>query len=124
MRDEYEITDSIQIMVDDDLPVYTSDVVKWDVNLTAPADVLTCNLFELQRRGLGRLVGEGANIHPGATLTNVVVGQGATIEHPVTISNSVIFPNTLVNSQSDFDHFIVTPDVQIDCRSLVQARRD
>ncbi len=57
MRDENEITDTIQIMVDDGLPVYTADVVRWDVNLTAPADVLTCNLLELRRRDLDRLMG-------------------------------------------------------------------
>lgn len=124
MRDEYEITDSIQIMVDDGLPVYTADVVKWDVNLTSPADVLACNLFELQRLGLERLVGDDARIHPGAKLHNVVVGNRASIEHPVTIANSVIFPDTVVTSQDDFDRFIVTPDVQIDCRTFVQARID
>lgn len=122
MRDEYEITDSIQILVDDGLPVYTAEVVRWDVNLTVPSDVLTCNLFELQRRGLDQLVGEGVRIHPGATLHNVVVGKGATIENPIVISNSVVFPHTNVSSQSAIDSFIVTPDVQIDCRSLVQTR--
>ncbi len=123
MRDEYEITDSIQILVDDGLPVYTADVVKWDVNLTVPSDVLTCNLFELRRAGLTQLVGENTNIHPGAILDNVVVGEGATIEHPVTISNSVIFPHTRVSSQSAIDSFILTPEVQIDCRTLAQARK-
>lgn len=123
MRDEYEITDSIQILVEDGFPVYTADVVRWDVNLTEPADVLTCNLFELQRRGLGQLLGDDTHVHPAATLNNVVVGDGARVEHPVTISNSVIFPHTVVSSQSDIDGFIITPDVQIDCRSLVQSRQ-
>lgn len=122
MRDEYEITDSIQIMVDDGLPVYTAEVVKWDVNLTTPADVLECNLFELEQRGLDRLVGEGARIHPGAKLTRVVVGNRARIEHPIAITDSVIFPDTVVTSQADFDRFIVTPETQIDCRTFGQAR--
>ncbi len=124
MRDEYEITDSIQIMVDDGWPVYTAEVVKWDVNLTSPADVLECNLFELRQRGLDHLVGAGATIHPGAKLHNVVVGERASITHPVAISNSVIFPDTVVTSQAGFDRFIVTPEVQIDCRAFVQARSD
>ena len=124
MRDEYEITDTIQIMVDDGLPVFAADVVKWDVNLTSPADVLTCNLFELQHLGLDRLVGRAAQIHPGAKLHNVVVGDRATIQHPIAISNSVIFPDTVVTSKSDFDRFIVTPEIQIDCRTFSQAGRD
>ena len=119
MRDEYEITDTIQIMVDDGLPVYTSEVVKWDVNLTSPADVLTCNLYELQQRGLPRLVGEGARIHPDARLENVVVGPGAEIANPIAISNSVIFPHTRVATRLDFDRFIVTPESRIDCRTFV-----
>ncbi|MBK6982477.1 MAG: NTP transferase domain-containing protein [Betaproteobacteria bacterium] len=122
MRDEYEITDTIQIMVDDGLPVFTADVVKWDVNLTAPADVLTCNLFELRRRGLDRLVGSGAVVHPGARLKNVVIGERATIEHPIAITDSVIFPDTVVTSEADFERFIVTPEVQIDCRAIALGK--
>ena len=122
MRDEYEITDTIQIMVDDGLPVFTADVVKWDVNLTAPADVLTCNLFELRRRGLDRLVGSGAVVHPGARLKNVVIGERATIEHPIAITDSVIFPDTVVTSEADFERFIVTPEVQIDCRAFALGK--
>jgi dTDP-glucose pyrophosphorylase len=124
MRDEYEITDTIQIMVDDGLPVYTADVVKWDVNLTSPADVLTCNLFELQRLGLEKLVGTGATIHPGAKLRNVVIGDRATVRHPIAISNSVIFPDTVVASEIDFDRFIITPEVHIDCRTFAQPRNN
>ncbi|MGE0355941.1 MAG: sugar phosphate nucleotidyltransferase [Burkholderiales bacterium] len=122
MRDEYEITDTIQIMVDDGLPVFTADVVRWDVNLTAPADVLTCNLFELGRRGLDRLVGRDVSIHPQARLKNVVVGDRATIAHGISITDSVIFPDTVVTSEADFERFIVTPEVQIDCRAFAAGR--
>ncbi len=122
MRDEYEITDSIQILIDDGHPVYTADVVTTDVNLTAPADVLTCNLLELERRGLERLLGQGTDIHPGARLRNVVVGDRASIRHPVAISNSVIFPDTVVTAEADVDRFILTPDVQIDCRAMAAGR--
>jgi dTDP-glucose pyrophosphorylase len=122
MRDEYEITDTIQIMVDDGLPVYTADVVKWDVNLTFPPDVLTCNLFELRSRGLERLVGEGAEVHPGAELTNAVVGDRATIHQPIRIRNTVVFPDAAVTATHDVDTFIVTPEHQIDCR-IVSSNR-
>ena len=121
MRDEYEITDTIQIMVDDGLPVFTADVVKWDVNLTSPADVLTCNLFQLQQLGLEKIVGSEAQIHPGAKLHNVVVGDRSSIQQPIAVSNSVIFPNTIVTSKSDFDRFIVTPETQIDCRTFTRT---
>lgn len=118
MRDEYEITDAIQIMVDDGLAVYTDEVVKWDVNLTFPSDVLTCNLFELERLGLNKLVGNNTRIHKDAELHKVVVGDDVVIEHPVKISNSVIFPGTNVTSIHDIEQFIITPEHQIDCRDF------
>jgi ADP-glucose pyrophosphorylase len=111
-------------MVDDGLPVFTAEVVKWDVNLTAPADVLTCNLFQLGQLGLEQLVGRDARIHPGASLRNVVVGERAVIEHPIAIADSVVFPDTVVKSTHGFERFIVTPETQIDCRHLGQARGD
>ena len=118
MRDEYEITDTIQIMIDDGLPVHTSEVVKWDINLTYPSDVLASNLYELRVRGLDKLVGQNANINSGVELSNVVVGDGAVIRNPIKITNSVIFPDTIVTAEHNFDRFIITPDHQIDCKIL------
>ena len=115
LRDEYEITDTIQIMIDDGLPVYATEVVQWDMNLTTPADVLACNLFELRSRGLSSLVGEGARIHPGARLRNAVVGPGAVVEHPIRIDDSVIFANTVVSAEQDVAGAILTPELRIDC---------
>jgi dTDP-glucose pyrophosphorylase len=118
MRDEYEITDTIQIMVDDGLPVYTDEVVKWDVNLTYPTDVLNCNLFQLAQLGTDRLVADSAVVNADAKLKNVVVGDGAVIENPINVSNTVIFPGTTVTSRHDIDQFILTPEHQIDCRNF------
>ena len=118
MRDEYEITDTIQIMVDDGLPIHISPVVRWDMNVTVPGDVLACNLHQLQRLGEKNLIGDSAQIHPGAEITNSVVGKGAVIQYPIHISNSVIFPNTLVATGHDVEQFIMTPEHQIDCRQF------
>jgi NDP-sugar pyrophosphorylase family protein len=115
MRDEYEITNTIQIMIDDELPVHAAEVVKWDINLTNPGDVLACNLFELKNRGLEKLIGNNVEIHPEAELHNVVVGDGVVISEPIAIRNSVIFPNTKVTLKSDIDRFIITSNHQIDC---------
>lgn len=122
MRDEYEITDTIQIMIDDGMPVYAADVVRWDINLTVPDDVLAANLYELGQRGLSQLVGEGARVHPGARLENVVVGRRAVIEHPIAIRDSVIFDDAVVAAKQGFERFIITPDVQIDCPAFLRAR--
>ncbi len=58
MRDEYEITDSIQILINDGYVVHHHPIVERDLNLTKPEDLLTINLIELARRGLPQLVGE------------------------------------------------------------------
>lgn len=123
MRDEYEITESIQIMIDDGLTVLAADVVLWDVNLTFPADVLRCNLLHLDRIGQDTLIDDSAKIHPGARLHRVVVGAGAEVRRPIQITNTVIFPETIVSSGTDVDRFIVTPKHEIDCRTLTKDRR-
>ena len=116
MRDEYEITDAVQIMIDDGLPVYPAEVIRWDVNLTSPGDVLQCNLFELRNRGLSTLIGRDARIHPDARLENVVVGDRAVISQPIRLRDCVIFPDTEVRLGADVERFVFTPEHQIDCR--------
>jgi len=124
MRDEYEITDTIQIMIDDGLPVVPESVIRWDLNLTAPDDVLRCNLFQLERLGLDSVVADGAKVHGRAELDRVVVGAGASIRHPIRVTNSLIFPGTDVTAEHDVDGFIVTPEHQIDCRQIVATAAD
>jgi NDP-sugar pyrophosphorylase family protein len=124
MRDEYEITDTIQIMIDDGLPVVPESVIRWDLNLTTPGDVLRCNLFQLERLGLDSVVADGAKVHGRAELDRVVVGAGASIRHPIRVTNSLIFPGTDVTAEHDVDGFIITPEHQIDCRQLVATAAD
>jgi dTDP-glucose pyrophosphorylase len=120
MRDEYEITDTIQILVDDGFPVFVSEVVNWDMNITYPPDVLECNLHQLKRLGRDWISGDLAEIHPDAVLKNAVLGDGVEIQHPIKITNTVIFPHTIVTSTHDIDRFTITPEHQIDCRQYIQ----
>jgi len=123
MRDEYEITDTIQILVDDGLPVMIAKVIRWDMNLTFPEDVLECNLQQIQRSGRDSLIGEGAHLHPSAVISNSVIGNGVVLEQPISITNSVVFPDTILNSCGDIDRFIVTPEHQIDCRRFMRSEK-
>lgn len=120
MRDEYEITDTIQILVDDGLPVFTSEVINWDMNMTYPSDVLACNLYQLKRLGKKNIISDSAIFHQKSKFNNTVIGDNVVIQHPIKITNSVIFPKTRVTSLNDIDRFILTPDHQIDCRHLMQ----
>ncbi len=118
MRDEYEITDTVQIMIDDGLSVYADEVVEWDINLTFPSDVLDCNLYMLEKMGLDNLIDKNATVHPDADLHRVVIGPGAVIEQPIRICNTVVFEHTKVSSRFDIDRFVITPEHQIDCKNL------
>ncbi|MFQ6103908.1 MAG: sugar phosphate nucleotidyltransferase [Candidatus Glassbacteria bacterium] len=118
MRDEYEITDSIQLLIDDFPPVKVAEVVEWDVNLTSPIDLLRINLYQLERIGRNTLIGKDTEIHPDAELSKTVVGDGARIENPISLSNCVIFNGTIVTTESSSDGVIFTPDSTIDCRNI------
>jgi dTDP-glucose pyrophosphorylase len=116
MRDEYEITDTIQVMIDQGLPVRVAHVITNDINITNPADLLECNLIEVKALPQQRLIGKNSEIHPGAELDNCVVGSNVQIRHPIALRNTVVFDNTLVDAETDFDGFLLTPEVAVSCR--------
>src|SRR5688572_591503 len=101
MRDEYEITDSIQILINDGYLVHHHPIVERDLNLTKPDDLLIINLIELARSGLPRLVSENVTWPEGTRIERSVIGSGVVIHHPIRISNSVIMPNVVVDAQTD-----------------------
>jgi dTDP-glucose pyrophosphorylase len=115
MRDEYEITDSIQILIDDGYRVIHAPIVEQDLNLTRPGDLLHINLIELQRSGLGHLVAEDVRMPPGTTVVRSVIGPGVVIDHPIRISNSVILPHVHVTSSSDLDCVVMDPEHSVYC---------
>lgn len=97
-RDEYEITDSIQIMIDAGADVRAAEVIREDVNLTSPRDLLECNLRYLERHGLKRVVADSARVHPDAVIRNSVVGEGVEIRAPVEITDSVLLAGAIVDA--------------------------
>lgn len=110
MRDEYEITDSIQILINDGARVKGLDVIEQDTNLTTPNDLLGLNLAELARLRKVNLVAEDAVVDPGAVLKNCVVGSKARISTPLALTNCVVFDNAVVDSESDLTDSLVTED--------------
>jgi glucose-1-phosphate thymidylyltransferase len=122
MRDEYEITDSIQILIDDDFRVAASRCVSYDMNLTFPGDLLECNLRRMSSTHVQNVIDHQATVHPGASLRGAVVGRDAEIENPVTITDTVVFPHSKVVSTHHLDRMIITPDNVIDCRSFEAIR--
>ena len=57
MRDEYELTDSIQILIDYDYPVRVAPIVDWDINVTYIGDLIRCSTHVLRKSGVSHLIG-------------------------------------------------------------------
>lgn len=121
MRDEYEITDSIQVMIEDGYPVQATNSVIEDINLTTPADLLRCNLMQIGVTPQEALIGPNSRVHPQAQIENCVIGANVTIKHPIRITKSVIFDHTYVDSVTGFEHYIVTPNYVVDCKYELQV---
>lgn len=116
LRNEYEITESIQIMIDSGQPVSVTYAIEDDINLTFPSDLLRCNLRVSRELKQDALCGSNLSLVNGAKLENCVVGSNVTIRHPISIRNTLILDNTCLEINNDIDNFILTPDVAIDCR--------
>jgi NDP-sugar pyrophosphorylase family protein len=123
-RDEYEITNSIQILIDDGYPVYPAEVIEWDMNITYAADLLECNRNQLKRLCKPYLVGQDTTTHPGATIEASVLGDGVVVENPIAIKDSLVFSGVRVTSEQDIERMVLTPDVAIDCAGSPEGSRD
>ena len=115
MRNEYEITDSIQVMIDDGFVVSHRSVVSFDLNLTFPHELLALNLMELKRLQLKNIIGKNARIPSGASLENVVVGEESIVKYPIMIKNSIVFPGVVVSSETDIENSIILKSDFIQC---------
>lgn len=122
MRDEYEITEAVQILINDGEPVHVARVVEDDVNLTFPNDILRCNLEELDRRGLDVLIAQTAEISPQATIRRSVIGPRARVHGSVTLENCVVFEGATVEDHGHaLRDLIITPENVVDCRASLSA---
>lgn len=123
MRDEYEITTSIQILIDDGYVVKHYPIVERDLNLTKPEDLLLINLLELKRQGLGALIDPSAVLPAAATVENSVIGAQAVVRHPIRITNSVIMSGVVVDSDTDLDSVVMSSDATVHCPMLPAGLR-
>lgn len=101
MRDEYEITESIQILIDDGFKVQMMAVIEEDLNLTYAHDLHFINLYELKRRGIPQFIGKNCQIKNKEMIVNSVVGDNVRIDLDIEIVNSVVFSN--VHIEKTFD---------------------
>jgi NDP-sugar pyrophosphorylase family protein len=115
LRDEYEITTTLQIMIDDGLKVAAEPVVDWDLNITFPRDLLAANVHYLAHVEQDNLVAPSAKVHRGATLVRSVIGDDVVIDAPVRIEDSVVLPGSRISGPDDLKKTIVSREIVIRC---------
>lgn len=118
MRDEYEITDSIQILIQDGWVARHHPIVMRDVNLTRAQDLLMVNLAELDRSGLARLIADPDALPAGTVVERSVIGSSVVVRHPIRITNSVIMPDVTIDSHHDLDHVVMDREHSVFCPDM------
>ena len=116
LRHEYELTDALQVLIDDGEPVEIAKVVEEDVNLSTPLDLLECNLKELDRQGQENLLGRRTVIAPTASVRRCVLGDDVRVEGSVCLENCLVFPQVTVRARPwPIRNCIITGAMHIDC---------
>ncbi len=110
MRDEYELTDSVQILIDYDYPVRVSPVVEWDINVTYIVDLIRCSLHVLSKERHNNLVGEGCSLAAGVELVDTVLGDHVTITQPMRLERCVVLPGVRIDSGDHYADSVVTSE--------------
>ncbi|MEO0478661.1 MAG: sugar phosphate nucleotidyltransferase [Planctomycetota bacterium] len=113
MRDEYEITDAIQIYIDDGYRVEAAEVIKGDLNLSYPLDLLELNLHWLKIQGARNWIGKGVQLPEGTVVENSVLMDGVSVKHPIEIRDCLVFPNVRVDDESALRRSILTRETRI-----------
>ncbi len=115
MRNEYEITDSIQIFLDDGYKVEAAEVVKADMNVSYPADLLDLNLLLLQQSGKPEWVAPDVKLGRGSRLARSVAMAGAEVGDGCELAECLLFPGAKVPAGRVRRRSIFTADAEIRC---------
>lgn len=108
LRDEYEITNSIQILIEDGYRVGIADIVEWDMNVTVPSDLLDCNLRWLKKSVSPNVIGRNVVLPEGTEVVNSVIGDGVRLERAIRITDSVILPGVRLEGREDISDSLVS----------------
>jgi NDP-sugar pyrophosphorylase family protein len=115
LRDEYEITSSIQLLIEDGYRVATEPVIDWDLNVTFPSDLVDGNIAWLKRQGMNNLVDPTARIDSSVTLDKCIIGANVQISGPRRLSQSVVLPKTHLLPGEDLHRCLVSGDLIARC---------
>lgn len=114
LRDEYELTDAIQIFLADGYGVWAADVIERDLNMSTPVDLLELNLHAMRRKGHENFVAEGASVDPSAKLEGSVVLRGARVGAGVVLRNCCVLPGEVI-AGGTYERSILSSGRVVDC---------
>lgn len=115
MRNEYEITDSIQIFIDDGYRVEAAEVVKADMNVSYPHDLLDLNLLLLEQSGKAEWRAADVQVAAGSRLERSVAMAGSAVAEGCTLRECLLFPGARVPAGRVRRRTIFTSDAEIRC---------
>ena len=121
MRDEYELTDSLQILIGYEYPVHVAPVVRWDVNLTYVGDLIRCSVHQLAVLGKTSLVGEGCSLAEGVELVETVLGDGVTISKKGRLERCVVLSGAMLNTGVSYADAVITKDAILEVEPEVST---
>ncbi len=113
MRDEYELTDSIQILIDYEYPVRAVSAVEWDMNITYVEDLIICCVHQLRVLGKKSVVGNDCSLAEGVELVDTVIGDNVAIERPMKLERCVALADTRINAGSHYRDTVFSPDARL-----------
>ena len=113
MRDEYELTNSIQILIDLDYPVRVERVVEWDMNLTFIRDLIECCVYQLRQMARPFVIGKECELAEGVDLAQTVIGDQVKILRPVRLERCVVLPGVVLDDGYDYQDCVITPEAKL-----------
>lgn len=120
-RNEYELTNAIQTLIESGHPVFPIQIIDWDVNISSAEELFRCNYLWLkdmhkdtfQDIDMKNLIGQSCKINPNAQITNSIIGDYVEIQNPISITYSIVFSDTVVTTNNDLVNKLVTPDCEL-----------
>ena len=109
LRNEFELTDAIQCLIEDDAPVHVADIVERDINLTYVSDIVDCNVYELDKRSETSLQGKNVVLGQGCILSHTVLGDDVHIPNPITLDECVVLDGAIIHATSILQRAVITP---------------
>lgn len=109
LRNEFELTDAIQCLIEDNAPVHVANIVENDINLTYVSDIVDCNVYELNKRGLSSLQGDAVVLAEGCTLNRSVLGDEVQIPHPINLEECVVLNGSMIHATTTLRRAVITP---------------